>query len=319
MPTQALEQAIFRTLAFFDLFDFPLTAEELFRYAWTPPAVGYFEFKNSLAALVPEKIGSQYGYYFLPGRENIVEERRRRVIVVDQKLRRARRAAWLIRSVPFLRTVCICNSVAAEVAKPESDIDLFIITAPNRIWLVRLCSNLILLLIGWRRHGLKIANRICLSFYIDAAHLNMSPLSLGEDDVYLTYWVWQVLALYDQQNFYQKFISANQWTKKFIPNAGTVQAYAGPTPGELGWVGRGWRQIWETMWRGAYGDVVEQEAKSLQMTKMRRSSGTRRATESGVVVSEGVLKFHEQDRRAEFRERWLKRLGDFTNNIPVVH
>ena len=36
-----MEQSILRTLAYFDLADYPLTKEELFSYLWQSPAVSY--------------------------------------------------------------------------------------------------------------------------------------------------------------------------------------------------------------------------------------------------------------------------------------
>lgn len=42
-----------------------------------------------------------------------------------------------IRWIPGLRMVAISNSLAMYATHRESDIDLFIITAPHRLWIVR--------------------------------------------------------------------------------------------------------------------------------------------------------------------------------------
>jgi len=50
-----------------------------------------------------------------------------------------------IRWIPGLRMVAVSNSLAMYATHKNSDIDLFIITAPRRLWLVR---TLVLLTAG---------------------------------------------------------------------------------------------------------------------------------------------------------------------------
>jgi len=43
----------------------------------------------------------------------------------------------LVRWIPGLRMIAVSNSLAMYATHPESDIDLFVITAPQRLWIVR--------------------------------------------------------------------------------------------------------------------------------------------------------------------------------------
>lgn len=303
----SIDQSIYQTLAYFDLFNFPLTKEELFRYLWMPPRLSYQEVFGYLHDN-PTLFVAKYGYYFLPGREEIVETRRRATVATELKLIRARRAVRLIRSVPFLRAIFVCNSVGADNAAPESDIDFFIIAEAKRIWIVRLFSNLILLLFGMRRHGDKISDRICLSFYVDTTHLDLAPWRVADDDVHFAYWLHGMLPLYDQDNYYKKFIEANSWTKKYLPNA-TMSRDSSVPQNDNTIVERFWKLIWEKMWGGAYGDIIERQAESFQRAKMKfASQGKEKNDDKGVVVEDGVLKFHERDTRRAVRERWCERV-----------
>ena len=138
-----LKQSIVKTLTYFDLIYYPLTKEELFAYLWRAPYGRYDDFLSVLER--PERCWeSKWGYYFLPGREKKIENRRIRLLHSEQKLKLARRAVKKIRAVPFLRAIFLCNSVASGTAGETSDIDFFIVTAPKRIWLVRFFTNLIL-------------------------------------------------------------------------------------------------------------------------------------------------------------------------------
>lgn len=303
MQKELSEPAILRTLAYFELADFPLTEEELRLYLWVqtagvaspPPLLKTWKDSARIATLS--------GYYFLPGREELVERRREAMTITELKLRRARRAAKFIRSVPFLRAIFVCNSVGAGRAKPESDIDYFIIAEKKRIWITRFFTNLILRLFGLRTHGEHQRDRICLSFYVDAAHLNLAPWRIADDDIHFAYWLNQMVPVYDPDNYYEKFLTANDWTKKFLPNFGLPARVISKRSG--GRSGKIWKKTWEAMWRGGYGDLIENQAKWFQLAKMKLSLKEKaKLADYGVVITDGVIKLHEHDTRRAYRERW---------------
>ena len=68
--------------------------------------------------------------------------------------------------VPFVRMVALTGSTALENASPESDIDVLIMSAKDRIWTTRFFITLVAHFTGKRRYGNKIKNRICLNHYI---------------------------------------------------------------------------------------------------------------------------------------------------------
>lgn len=310
-----LKESIISTLSYFDLFEYPLTKEELFRFLYTggsKESISYPEFCERLEQLSLE---NKYGYYFLPGRESVVELRRQRLMYNEQKLRLAERAVKMIRSVPFLRAVFVCNSVGAGTAKYGSDVDFFIITAPNRIWLVRFFTNLILRLFGLRTYGNKSANRICLSFYTDTEHLDLSPWKIADDDIFLIYWLYQLVPIFDPNNWREKILSANLWTNIFLPNAASQlpEDYLNQVwPTSLS---SGWQKVWEKMWQGAYGDLLEKQARDWQMMKLKFSIKEKaNNNDKSVVLDKGVIKLHENDRREFYRKEWLEKLQHEKNN-----
>ncbi len=52
--------------------------------------------------------------------------------------------------------VAVVNSLAMHASDTDSDIDLFIVSDPNRMWLVRILSTFIFHILGVRRYGSKI-------------------------------------------------------------------------------------------------------------------------------------------------------------------
>ena len=321
--SDSLRLSLKKTLAYFDLANFPLTKEELYNFLWEPPdfakastgkpTTSYSDFLLSLSE-IKMPIVEKSGYYFLSGREELIETRRRRLLISENKLKIARRAARIVRSVPFLKAIFVCNTVGSEQATEDSDIYFFIVTEKNRIWIVRLWVTFLLGLFRLRRVNNRIKNKICLSFYVTADSLNLANLRVIDDDIHFAYWINQMLPIFDPENFYAKFLQANNWTKKYLPNIDSKKMTSYIFHITESRLGKFWKGAWEKMWTGAYGDMINGEAKKIQISKMR-FSGKKidRGNDKGVVITDQVLKFHEKDTRLEYREAWLNKI----NVIPT--
>lgn len=303
-----LRDSIKKTLNYFDLADYPLTREELFWYLWQPPVLTYDDFCLFLANENNSFWETAGGYYFLTGRSEIVKRRQERLWPSELKLKKALAAAKKILSVPFIRAVFVCNSVGMGQAEDNSDIDFLIITAPERIWLVRFFTNFILRLWGKRTYGAKVADRVCLSFYLDEKHLSLSNYRAAEDDIHFAYWIHQMIPIFDPQNIYQKFLESNNWVKKYLPYISNNISSVYVKSLVSGKISNGWRRAWERVWTGAYGDFLESQARVLQWQKMKLTiKENANKGENAIVIKEGIIKLHENDRRRDYRSEWQKK------------
>ncbi len=300
-----LEQSIFKTLHYFALREMPLTPEEVFYYLWQPPkdtTLGVVE--DSLERLAAAgQLSHKNGFYFLNGREADFDRRRRAVVPSDQKLKRARSAARWIAAVPFIRAILVGNSVAAGTASDDSDIDFVIIAEGGRIWIVRFFTNLILRLLGRRRFGDKVKNRICLSFFVDTKHLNLAPWRVASDDPHAAYWLHQLTSLYDPFGYHERFVDMNTWTKQYIPNCQTELEIATP-PLKNTSFGRRWKEMWEKMWQGSYGDMIENQMRGVQEAlnwPLLKSGDTK---PEGVLIAPGFLRLYGSDLPRQLWNEW---------------
>lgn len=302
-----LSEALLKTIIYFDCSDFPLTEEEAFRYLWNKKG-SFDEVRQMLQTLVLEgELLQKWGLYYLPGREEIIEKRRAAVVYNDQKLKRASSAARFIKAVPFLKAIMVCNSVGREVAKPESDIDLFIVAEKNRIWIVRLFCNLILKLFRLRTSGNHEANRMCLSFFVDTTHINLAPWRAIQEDIHFAYWLHQMVPIYDPENWYEKVLQANTWTDGLLPNRKKTSLHPEM---KLGKLGKMVKLFFEKSWRGLYGNLVEGQAKEIQRIKLPFSVKEKmHLKDNGVVIEDGIIKLHEHDARLAYYETWQKKVG----------
>jgi hypothetical protein len=311
-----LTESILKTLAYFDVADFPLTSEELFRYLWQPPACSYEQFLRCLTSQPGSLWATKNGYYFLPGRENIIAERERHSIPTEHMLTKARRAISCIAWLPFIEAVLVCNSVGSETATRESDVDLLIITTPGRLWLVRLFAHTILRILGMRTYGSKIAGRMCLSFFIDTDHLNLENYRALPEDIHFAYWLIQMFPVYDRGGVADRFLRANSWLRPTLPNCTTQDSSVTYTRQVLpGSVGSTVKKILEKMWGISYGNRLEAEAKKLQLRSISpRLKELALRADGNVVVSDGLLKLHERDTRREYYAAWKTKYASLSKN-----
>ncbi|HLC69724.1 MAG TPA: hypothetical protein VJH75_01625 [Patescibacteria group bacterium] len=307
-----LALSIVKTLSYFDIFSYPLTKEELFLNLWQPPTGwDYISFVNFLGGNTNNDLWNEkWGFYFLKDKEKNIENRRDRQLASVLKLKAAERAAKKLRSIPFLRAIFICNTVAAGQAKEDSDIDFFIVAEKGRIWIVRLFANLVLRFFGLRTYGEKLRDRICLSFFVDRDNLNLKPLSVLEPDIHFIYWLSQMIPLYDPTGIIKNFKESNRWVQESIPNFFEHDPVVYLKAVRENPLGKIWRRFWEISWQGSYGDYIETEARKIQIMKL--SLAVKQAAlkpNKGVVVDRGVIKLHEEDSREKIQEQWENNLS----------
>ena len=226
MNNNKLKKAIIDVIAFFDLFNCPLTVFEIWKYLNLKQETIYSISKILDSNELNNIISQKNGFYFLVGKEKIVKLRINEYNLSCEKFKIGLKAAQKLRYINGVKMVAICNNI---FYKKESDIDFFIITSPNRIWLTRLLVTLIIHFYGLRRYDKKIADKICLSFYISENKMNLKDITL-KSDPYFYIWLANLYPLYissqssaerlrrERFDCYKIFLMENSWIKKYLPN-----------------------------------------------------------------------------------------------------
>lgn len=308
----SLEKSILATIAYFDIFDYPLTLVEIWKWLYQSvnqstvhgSRFNFLEIQKTLEDndVVKSLVDTRRGFYFLKSREGILELRQVRYNLAEKKFKKALRVARFLKLMPGIKMIAVCNSLAWSNASEGSDIDLFIVTAKNRIWTTRFWATGFLKLFGLRP-GKITQDKICLSFFVDEANINLEPLAISQPDVYLIYWIAQLALIYDAGGVYRKFVQANQWVEKYLPN------YFGAEPAERRWIAQAG---WPKMGVG----VGEKFFRWLQLKVMPPHLKEMANRDTRVIISDTILKFHANDRREEYRGKWLKRISPRLNPLP---
>lgn len=212
--------------------------------------------------------------------------------------RKVHKYAWVFRLVPFIKMVAICNTLAFGSSKAKSDIDFFVITKRGRMFTARLLLTFLCQILGIRRHGKNIAQRFCLSFFISEEDLKLTPILLQPLDIYMLFWMRSLKVLFGS-DMLEHFINENPWYKKHFPDL--PQSHL-KFSREKSWL-TSIQKFLEKILSGRLGDFLENKLEQWQIKRASNKKGYL-ANASGTVISHTMLKFHDNDRREEFLEKW---------------
>lgn len=306
MNEEKLKQSIFETISYFDQFSYPLTREELYRFLWMPHAkdhISYEDFFIYVSDNHDPRILEKDGFFYIKNREHVITLRQGRIVTVEKKMKIAMRAIKILRMIPYVRSVFVCNTLAGHVPGENSDIDVFIIIKKGHMWYARFLSNVILKLVRMRT-GKEMKDKICLSFFMSDSHLNMFALQLPKPDIYMMYWILQLIPVYDPDDLYRSIMRANIWVKEYIPHG--IVSYQGSQR----WTVQDTKRslvIKNFLSRFFSTKKYEMRLKHIQHKRINQVYGhVGNLPDTRVIISDHILKFHENDRRQEFYDEWMK-------------
>lgn len=307
LPPQSLPECIRSTLCFFDLFDYPLTFEELRYYLLCSRNYKDEEIHEALQNC--DSIVFRDGFYCLKGSDGHVNSRKVRAVIADEYNKKLRRFLPFIRLIPFVRMIAVCNTLAIGCPTAKSDIDLFIISKKNRIFIVRTLTTILFHVLGVRRHGEKVAGRFCLSFFISEEKMNLIDLLKGKDDVYFMYWFRTLRPLYGLETF-KKLLQSNEWLKSYFAQSLEDNRKQDVVFSQRAGVFRISAFVWEFLLGGFLGDMLERALSRGHMKRHVKRSASLQG-ESSVIVSNAMLKYHNVDRREEYKQKFFDKLLKF--------
>ncbi|MBU1202502.1 hypothetical protein KKH39_00430 [Patescibacteria group bacterium] len=310
-----LEKSILKTLAFFDIFYYPLTLTEIWKWLYMPnKKYSISDVKKALetSQTLQQEIIRKEGFYSLVGRDSIYLRRKQNNNLAERKFRRAINIAKIYRFIPFVRMIAVCNSLAYSNASEDSDIDLFIIAKRKTIWLARFFTVLFVSIFRMRPKDENKRDAFCLSFFVDEDHLNIESTMINSEDIYYPYWVSQLMPIYNPDGLYEKFLEANQWYKNYLPNAYKNQF--SKTVKE-----RKYSKVVAKIFYGILRPPFFKRAiyafiRTLQLRIIDRNLKSLINIDTKIVVNEGMLKFYPNDNRELFYKKWKQRVHNLLKN-----
>ncbi|GAB4499157.1 MAG: hypothetical protein OHK0019_35790 [Saprospiraceae bacterium] len=286
------ENAIVRTLMYFEIFMHPLTADEVFQFSNCPKATRDEVFEK-LENLVKQGCIFQFGSFYQTRNDPMwVPRRIESNLRADKLLPTARRMARLIGAFPFIRGVFVSGSLSKHCMRADSDIDFFIITEPGRLWLART------LLVFFKKIFLLNSHKyFCINYFVDTTHLEIEEKNLFTATETAT-----LLPMYGRE-WYESFYQANGWIRDFLPfSQSRLSEHIPPHRKSF------FKKTAETLLNGRLGAWLDGQAMRITVTYWRRKFGHfDQRTFDGAFKSRTYVSKHHP---LYFQQRVLKQYGE---------
>jgi predicted nucleotidyltransferase len=284
-----VKQDILATLAYFDLFDYPLTQTEIAQFL----KISYCteEFAEDLYSLATENWIFRFDeFYSLQDNYSLVQRRREGNTRARSMLKTAERIAGFLSTFPFIKGVAVSGSLSKNFADENSDIDFFIITEKNKLWLARTfmhCFKKIAML-------LKKEDWFCMNYYIDE-----EMLQIKEKNIYTATEIATLLPLRGIPVF-NEFFNQNIWSKKFLPNHSLRISYVEEARNSFS------KKLIEFIFRNPVGDFFDYLLMRLTIYKWNKKSRLGRLNKRGVIMGMDASKHYAKPNPLIFQKKFME-------------
>jgi len=183
-------------LAYFDIFNHPLTKVEIKNLT-----------NKDCDRLIKANVLHEFkGYYSLNKNvKELVVERLKKEKEAEKYIRKLPFFVSLISYFPFVRGIAISGSLSKGVMYSDGDIDYFIVTAANRLWICR--SFLVLFKKVFLLNSKKY---FCVNYFVDE-----NNLEIPDRNMFTAVEISYLIPVYNNQVMNQ-LLQKNSWTKDYF-------------------------------------------------------------------------------------------------------
>lgn len=248
-----IRSAILATIAYHDIFKYPLTQNQIYELLIGRSAK-ISAVKKALADLEKQKkILSKKGLYYLKGRGELPRICSKRQKSSVLKFKKALFYARILRFIPTVNLVAISGALAMNNADANDDIDLVIVSSSNTLFTTRLLANILLQHFRRKPGQPHTKDKACLNLFLD----NIS-LKIRTQNLYTAHEVAQMRPIWQRGKTYYNFVKTNSWVQKYLPNWQPYQADSFNT----------YPQSWSLV--SNFLSLIEPFSKAVQLLYMKR-------------------------------------------------
>jgi hypothetical protein len=295
-----LRRAVVRTLAYADLFDFPLRTEEVWRQLLLEPATRS-EIESLLSdadddPFLASRVRQVGEFWTLADRPDHSAQRGQRTEAAERLIAEHRRVLQLAAALPWVRMIAFSGGTSRRNSIHDDDLDLFIVTEQGRTWSVFLGLVLLARAAGCR-------DVLCANYLVDRVHIVVpdgGDLFTGQELLGL-----EPIA---GERQLRRMATVNDWAHKLLPNARLRprNPLLGAFGDEDGTAATAKRWIERALLPAGW--AVERVARRGLGWHLGRKKLASSGRGGDMLLRPGVLKLHQSDNRAAVVRRFRERL-----------
>ena len=290
-----MTSTVLKSIAYFDVFDHPLNVNELKVLCEDKPN----DLKEVLVTLVNQDIIFEYnGFYSLQKNvESLVQSRALKTNAAQKYFNKLPFYAKIIKSFPYVKGIGVSGSLSKNVMHEDGDIDYFIITAPNRLWICRT------MLVAFKKIVLFNSRKyFCVNYFVDT-----NNLEIKDKNMFTAIETSYLLPVFNHA-LINDFKDKNSWSQQF------VSAFQHPLVARDFRKAKGVNKVFEWFLNGKLGDRLDLFLMKFTYQKWQKKFPDFDLSKFELTMrtNRGVSKHHPQDFQnkvlTEYNEK-LKKLG----------
>lgn len=290
------EGSILKVLAYFSLFEYPLTKMEIVKYL--PPGTAFGGVDTALEQLVTDGVIFRISeFYGLQNDIALVKRRKEGNQRAAQLLPKAMKIGQFLSAFPYVRGIGISGSLSKMYADEKADIDFFIIAQADRLWIARTFMHIFkkLTFLTGQQH------LYCMNYYIDE-----KALQLEDQNIYTA--IETATLIPAGGNAMPDFFIANAWVSEWFAE------YSMDNPHTKEKARKPWlKRMAEWLLNNKTGNRLDNYLMKLTTRRWQRKKQRGVRNEEGKAMDLITGKHFARSNPGMFQERLLTRYNEILN------
>jgi len=295
-----IKENILATLAYFDIFNYPLTAGEI--YLFLKNKYGHEEYEFALKCLTGNRSIYQFSnFYTLKNDYSLIARRCEGNKRAAGLIKVAGKVSDILIRFPYVRAIAISGSLSKNFADENSDIDLFIITAKNRLWIARTLMH------AFKKLTFLVNKQdyFCMNYYIDE-----EQLEIVEKSIYTAIEIVTLIPL-QGDSVIENFYSANAWTREFLPNKIMRVSSAKPVKSSF------LKRLFEKVLDNSLGNAVDNKLMKITADRWLKKTRLKKLNSKGDIMGMDANKHCAKPDPKNFQTALLEQYENKISQILV--
>lgn len=297
--------SILRTLVYYDIFEYPLSKKEIIEHSCTK-GLNDNNCSRVLEYLVENRVIFKIdNFYSLSNNPKNIENRIKGNDLAKKWMRKAKRFSKFISNFPYVRGISLSGSLSKGYIGDDPDIDYFIITKENRLWLSRT------LLVAFKKIFLFNSYRyFCVNYFIDT-----NNLEIEEKNLFTATELSTLIPVYGK-SVKERFFESNRWVKDYYPNY-LSQAQEELTNKPSGFI----KQFTEIIFNNKMGDFLDNYCMEITIKHWAKKFKHKYNEEEFRLLfksGKSISKHHPRNFQNIVLEKFNQKMESIENNFKPV-
>jgi hypothetical protein len=298
----ASQVSILRTLLYYGIFRCPLSLSEIRENAGL--CISEEELKDELSHLTETGIiFFRNGYYSTQAVDENLERRLRGNRMAETVMPMARKYCLKIASYPFVKAVMLSGGISKNFFDDKSDLDYFIVTRSNRLWI---CRTLLIL-------RYKSLPRSKKKFWCTNYFVSPEGLCIPEQNQFTATELTSLVPVVNYE-MYKDPLLANPWSREILPNKiARPDLLCYPVPRSR------LRNAVEWALSGVAGDLLDEWLRRITLRHWQKKypEMNKKDFELQFRSRREACKRHEQGYQQKVLNRWEEEMRKFESALGI--